>query len=280
MTFGLGRLSPRRRAFVAGLAALVAAVAVVVAVVVLRPGPGAGGGAAAGGAAAGGSRAGYPAQDRPGPVLLVPGYGGNTGSLAQLAQRIRAAGRQATVLPLPGNGTGSLLTDAAVLNAAVNRALSQGAPSVDVIGYSAGGVATLIWARQDDGMRKARRIVTLGSPFHGAQIASAAEAFVPGACPTACQQLVPGSTLLSQLTATAVPSHPRWLSLWSTGDRTVTPPDSARLAGAVNVPVQAVCPAAQITHSELPVNPAVTAMVLHAIGAGPLRYPSAADCAS
>ena len=231
------------------------------------------------GAAAGGARPGYPAQDRPGPVLLVPGYGGNTGSLAQLAQRIRAAGRQATVLPLPGHGTGSLITDAAVLNTAVIQALSKGAPSVDVIGYSAGGVATLIWARQHDGGHKGRRIVTLGSPFHGAQIASDAEAFVPGACPTACQQLVPGSTLLSQLTASAVPSHPRWLSLWSTGDQTVTPPDSARLAGAVNVPVQSVCPADQITHSELPVNPAVTAMVLHAIGADPLRYPSAADCA-
>ncbi len=282
MAFGFGRLSPRRRAFVAGLAALVAAVAVVIAVVAIRAGPGAGGsggpGAGGSGAPGTGPRAAYPAQNRPGPVFLVPGYGGNTGSLARLAQRIRATGRPATVLPLPGNGTGSLITDAGVLNAAVTRALRKGAPSVDVIGYSAGGVAALIWARQDGGMRKARRIVTLGSPFHGAQIASDAEAFVPGACPTACQQLVPGSTLLSQLTATAVPSHPGWLSLWSTGDQTVTPPDSARLAGAVNVPVQSVCPAARITHSGLPVDPAVTAMVLHAIGPGPLRPPTAADC--
>jgi triacylglycerol lipase len=271
MAFGLGRLSPRRRIFVAGLAALLAALAVVIAVVVIQGGsPDPGGPAAAG--------PGYPAQDRPGPVLLVPGYGGNTGSLARLAGRIRATGRQATVLRLPGNGTGSLVADASLLNAAVNQALRGGAPSVDVIGYSAGGVTALIWAREDGGMRKARRVVTLGSPFHGAQIASAAEAFVPGACPTACQQLVPGSRLLATLTATAVPQRPRWLSLWTTGDQTVTPPDSARLAGAVNVPVQSVCPAQQITHSQLPVNPAVTAMVLQAIGAGPLHSPTTADC--
>ena len=139
---------------------------------------------------------GFPPQERPGPVLLVPGYGGSTGSLSVLARRIRSTGRRATVVHLPGSGTGSLIADAAVLNAAVTRALQGGAPSVDVIGYSAGGVAALLWVREDGGVHKARRVVTLGSPFHGASIASAAEWFVPGECPATCQQLVPGSSLL------------------------------------------------------------------------------------
>lgn len=266
----LGRLSPRRRLFVAGLAGLVAVivVALVVGVVLVSGG---GGGAAP-------PVAGTPAQDRPGPVLLVPGYGGSRGSLSVLARRIRAAGRKATVLHLPGNGTGSLIADAGVLNAAVNQALRRGAPSVDVIGYSAGGVTTLLWAREDGGVHKARRVITLGSPFHGTQLASAAEAFVPGACPVACQQLVPGSKLLTRLDATTGPARPRWLSLWSTGDTTVTPPDSARLAGALNVPIQSVCPAVQVSHSQLPTNPAVTAMVLQALGSGPVRVPTASDC--
>lgn len=267
MTSWLGRLSPRRRIFAVGLVTVLAAVAAVTAAIAIR---------------AGGGRApvatGLPRQDRPGPVLLVPGYGGNTRSLAVLARRIRSTGRQATVVPLPGNGTGSLAGDASALNAAVTRALRDGAPSVDVIGYSAGGVATLLWVREDGGVHKARRVVTLGSPFHGARIASAAEAFVPGACPAACQQLVPGSSLLSRLDATPVPARPRWLSLWSTGDTTVTPPDSARLAGAINVPIQSVCPAQRVSHSQLPVNPVVAAMVLQAIGPEPVHRPTGSDC--
>jgi hypothetical protein len=263
--FGLGGLSPRRRALVAGVALLAAAAAVVAGVAASGSGP---------------ARAitGYPPQDQPGPVLLVPGYGGQTAALSVLAARIQATGREATVVRLPGNGTGDLNADAAVLNGAVTRALDGGAPSVDVIGYSAGGVVALLWARHDGGAGKARRVITLGSPYHGADIAAGAEGFVPGACPLACQQLVPGSRLLTGLTAAPVSPRPRWMSLWTTDDQVVTPPESARLAGAINVPVQSVCPGERISHSQLPTNSVVTAMVLQAIGSGPLRRPTAADC--
>ncbi|HEY2314392.1 MAG TPA: hypothetical protein VGH96_12315 [Streptosporangiaceae bacterium] len=219
-----------------------------------------------------------PAQDRLGPVVLVPGYGGGTGSLEVLAGQIRASGRKAIVLRLPGTGTGSLVADAALLNAAVNRALRSGAPSVDVIGYSAGGVAALLWARLDDGAAKARRVITLGSPFHGTQLAAAAQALLPRDCPAACQQLVPGSSLLAGLDNAGPAGLPPWLSLWSSDDQVVTPPISARLAGAVDVPVQSICPALTVSHTQLPANPAVVSMVLAAIGRAPLARPTAAAC--
>ena len=264
----IGALAPRRKVLAAAVAILLGGAAAAAAI------------AAAAGAGPGARAApqSYPAQDRPGPVLLVPGYGGTTSSLAVLAARIRATGRAATVLRLPGNGTGSLSTDAGMLNAAVARALGGGAPSVDVIGYSAGGVVALLWARRDDGARKARRVITLGSPFHGTSIAAEAEGFVPGACPLACQQLVPGSSLLTSLDLTDPAGLPRWMSLWTTDDRTVTPPDSARLPGAINVPIQSVCPRTVISHSQLPTDPAVTAMVLQAIGRSPIGSPGSADC--
>jgi triacylglycerol esterase/lipase EstA (alpha/beta hydrolase family) len=165
-----------------------------------------------------------------------------------------------------------------MLNTAVNRALAHGAPSVDVIGYSAGGVVALIWARRDNGAHKARRIITLGAPFHGTSLAGAAAGLLPGACPAACQQLVPGSSLLTSLDPADPAGLPRWLALWTTDDTTVIPPDSGRLAGAVNLAIQSLCPAVQISHSQLPTSPVVTAMVLQAIGTAPLGKPSATDC--
>jgi triacylglycerol lipase len=265
----LSGMSRRRRVLSIAVAVLVLAAAAAGAAAGAAHGPG---------GATGNAQQGQPAQNRPGPVLLIPGYGGNTGALDSLASQIQATGRTATVLNLPGTGTGSLVTDAALLNSAVNSAIAQGAPSVDIIGYSAGGVVALIWARRDDGIARARRIITLGSPFHGASLAAAAQAFVPGACPVACQQLTPGSTLLASLDVASPAGLPEWLSLWTTDDQTVTPPDSARLAGAIDVPVQSVCPGVSITHSELPTNPDVTAMVLQAIGTAPLRPPTSADC--
>ncbi|MGB6456891.1 MAG: hypothetical protein WBH47_20685 [Streptosporangiaceae bacterium] len=219
-----------------------------------------------------------PAHAPPGPVILVPGYGGSTGALDVLASRIRATGRTATVLSLPGTGTGSLLADAALLTAAVNGDLRQGASSVDVVGYSAGGVVALIWARRDDGAASARRVITLGAPFHGTGLATAAEALVPGACPAACQQLVPGSQLLDSLDVAHAAGLPAWMALWTSDDQVVTPPDSATLPGALDVQVQSVCPTAIVSHSQLPTSPVVTAMVLQALGPGPLSRPTAADC--
>jgi triacylglycerol lipase len=261
---GASGLSPRRRLLAGGIGLILAA-AIAAGVVAAVGGPS--------------GPSGYPPQDRPGPVLLVPGYGGQTASLSVLAARIRATGRQAIVVRMPGNGTGALNADASVLNEAVTRALDGGAPSVDVIGYSAGGVVALLWARQDDGAAKARRVITLGSPYHGAKIAAGAEGFVPGACPAACQQLVPGSSLLDELDAAPAPSRPRWMSLWTTDDKVVTPPESARLQGAIDVPIQSLCPRERVSHDQLPTNPVVTEIVLQAVGPGPLRAPTSADCA-
>jgi hypothetical protein len=58
----------------------------------------------------------------------------------------------------------------------------------------------------------------------------------------------------------------------------VRPPDSARLPGAVNVPLQDVCPDAVVAHSQLPTDPLVTGLVLRALGAGPIAAPGRGDC--
>src|SRR5215207_4681930 len=191
-----------------------------------------------------------PAQDRPGPVLLVPGYGGSRGGLQQLAARIEATGRSATVLTLIGDGTGDLSAQVAVLDAALDAALATGAPSVDVVGYSAGGVVAGLWVARD-------------------------------ACPAACRQLAPGSAEITELTRNRVGEALPWLSVWTADDETVTPPGAASaLAGTTQLQVQAVCPGARVTHSALPTDPAVTGVVLRALSPDPLDAAvTGVDCA-
>jgi triacylglycerol lipase len=258
-----GALSPRRRLLVAVLTLAIAAAAVTGIV-----------------AAWSGSGPPVPAadQNRPGDVLLVPGYGGSTAALDVLADRIRAAGRTATVVQLAGDGTGDLQVQANVLNGYVNQALGSGSGPVTVIGYSAGGVVAWLWDVDYDGVAKARSIITLGSPLHGANLAAVGVANLPGECPQACQELVPGSAMLARLRQTSPATRPPWLSLWTTDDQVVQPPDSARLPAAVNVPLQTICPGVTIGHGQLPTAPLVVGIVLRTLTSARLAAPSPSDC--
>jgi triacylglycerol lipase len=220
-------------------------------------------------------------QDKPGPVVLVPGYGGGTAGLDQLALRLRTAGRVVSVVSLPGSGTGDLDKQADVLDTAVREAMAGGAKSVDVVGYSAGGVVARLWARDHGGAARARRIVTLGSPQHGTDLAAVAGLLVPGSCPRACQELVPGSALMADLNSgDETPAGPEWVSIWTSQDLVVSPPDSARLAGASNVVVQRICPGRSVDHGQLPTDAVVGALVLRALDAKPFVTPTSSECAA
>jgi triacylglycerol lipase len=262
------RMSPRRRLVVAAAAALLVLVAGVVAVRAL----------------VGSAEAAQPApvataRQQPGPVLLLPGYGGSTRSLERLAAKLRSAtGRDVRVVRAVGNGTGDLTAQAQALEATVRGLLAAGAPSVDVVGYSAGGVVARIWADRLGGAGQARRIVTLGSPHHGTEVANLAEQLAPDQCPTACRQLAPDSELLRSLPVGATPG-PRWVSVWTSQDDVVTPPSSGRLEGAVGVELQAVCPDDRVKHSGLPDDPLVAGIVARAIADAPLTTaPPRSEC--
>jgi triacylglycerol lipase len=266
----LAGLSPARRRLVLGLLALllVVAAAVTAAVVVPRL------------AGNDGARTTTAEQQTPGPVLLVPGYGGSTSSLRPLADRLTAAGRDATVVAVPGEGTGDLNASADALAAAADEALQRtGADSVDVVGYSAGGIIARLWAA-DGGAEQARRIITLGSPHHGTTVADLAARLLPADCPEGCRQLTTGSDLLAKLNAgDETAQGPTWVSVWTTADQTVTPPESAELEGAVDVRVQDICADSRVAHGQLPSDTLVQGIVLAQLAPGPPVELGPADCA-
>jgi triacylglycerol lipase len=265
----LDHLAPARRRLLLGLAGVLclAVVAAVLAVVVPR-------------LASSDPALDPVAQDAQPPVLLVPGYGGGTDSLRPLAAALRRTGREVTIVELAGDGTGDLALQARVVQAAVRRVAGVGG-SVDLVGYSAGGVTVRLWLRAYDGGSVARRIVTLGSPHHGTDLASLATDLAPDRCPEACRQLATGSDLLRSLDqGDETPAGPSWVSIWTDDDQVSTPPDTAVLDGALDVEVQQVCPRHHVTHGRLPSDPVVVAMVLAELGRDPTRTPPAAVCAA
>jgi triacylglycerol esterase/lipase EstA (alpha/beta hydrolase family) len=216
------------------------------------------------------------AQDEPGPVLLVPGYGGSTGSLQVLADALDEAGRDARIVRAEGSGTQDLRDQAADLRDAVDAALEEtGAPSVDLIGYSAGGVVVRLYVAELGGGSRVRRAVTLAAPHHGTDLASVAGSLGSEACPAACQQLDPDSDLLRRLNAEdETPAGPAWVALWTEDDKTVVPPDSGSLEGALDIDLQTVCPGLRTDHADVPRVPAVIAVVEAVLGTGEPAVPN------
>jgi triacylglycerol lipase len=265
----LDHLAPARRRFVLGMLGLLCVAVVVTVLAFVVPG-----------LTSSAPEVDPVAQDAQPPVLLVPGYGGGTDSLQPLADALRRAGRDVTIVQLAGNGTGDLNLQAAVLQAYVRRVAGPGGP-VDLVGYSAGGVTVRLWMRAFGGGSVARRIVTLGSPHHGTDLASLATDLAPDQCPEACRQLATGSDLLRSLDdGDETPRGPSWVSIWTDDDRVSTPPDTASLEGALDVEVQRVCPGHHVDHGQLPGDPVVIAMVLDELRPSPTRVPPTSVCVS
>jgi triacylglycerol esterase/lipase EstA (alpha/beta hydrolase family) len=219
------------------------------------------------------------AQDDPGPVLLVSGYGGSTASLEPMRSALLRAGRDVVVVPPVGDGTGDLDEQADALGRRADAARDRfGAASVDVVGYSAGGVVARSWVKHHGGAATARRVVSVGSPQHGTTVADLA-AGLGGRCPTACTQLAPDSRLLRSLNARdETPAGPSFVSVWSDDDDVVVPAASARLRGALNLTVQSVCPRDRSRHGDLPSDPVVEALLTSALGRSAPAVPAHVTC--
>lgn len=220
-----------------------------------------------------------PSQAVEGPVVLVPGLGGARGGLEALATRLQQAGRTTFVLTDPGGSTGDLDAQAQFLAAEVERLAAQGAPSVDVVGYSAGGVVARLYIRRYQGALRVRRLVTLGSPHHGTETADAGAILAPGACPLACAQLTTDSEILEELNSVdETPTGPRYVSIFTEDDETVRPVSTSKLTGGVNVLLQDVCEELTVSHSALPTEPLVVALTLRALGPGLSDPPDSSSC--
>jgi pimeloyl-ACP methyl ester carboxylesterase len=216
-----------------------------------------------------------PPAQAPSAVVVIPGYGGSPDSVAQLAAALRAAGHTVTVVTLPGDGTGDIAAMVPAVSTSTERLTAAGLP-VDVVGYSMGGLLARAWA-DSGGAAVARRIVLVGTPNHGTDAASLGQ--LAGACPAACQQMVPGSSFLQQLNrGDPTPDGPAWITVRSADDEVVRPDDTVVLDGASNVLLQDICAGAAVSHSGLVTQPLPLAVISRAVAPQPWVSPGPDAC--
>jgi triacylglycerol esterase/lipase EstA (alpha/beta hydrolase family) len=191
------------------------------------------------------------------PVLLLHGYGCNSGYWTRMSALLADAGISHYGLDLepPGAGIDDFVPQ---VEAGIARLCAEtGSQQVILLCHSMGGLVARAYLRRH-GHARVARVITLGSPHHGTALAC----FGPG---QNAAQMRPGSAWLAALAAAeANLQRNLFCSIYSVHDNIVAPQDSSQLPGARNLPMGA------IGHVALGRHPAVLRRALAEIeAAGP-----------
>lgn len=178
--------------------------------------------------------------DRSYPILLLHGYGANSGFWQRLHQRLSADRISHGAVDLEPV-LGSIDSYADLIEKAVDRLLEANpTSSVIVVCHSMGGLAARAWLRRH-GHDRVARVITLGTPHAGSLLAGYGIGIN-------ARQMLPASawnseerhwlSALSASEGSAVRSL--FVNLWSRHDNIVMPQSSAELSQAKNIMVEGV----------------------------------------
>jgi len=182
------------------------------------------------------------------PVLLIHGYGCNSGYWRPMSDQLRAAGINHYGIDLEPPGA-AIDEFAPQVQAAVEHLCTvTGSPRVIILAHSMGGLVARAYLRRH-GADRIARVITLGTPHHGTVLADLG----PG---SNAVQMRCGSDWLGALAAfeTAGDANLQrnlFCSIYSVHDNIVAPQNSSELPGARNLVFGAIGHVALGRHPEI-----------------------------
>ena len=190
-----------------------------------------------------GNRTAHPVEDLPvsgpvdsAPVLLLHGYFATRGSVHLLQRRLMARGRVVVTYRLGGTlHLGDIRKTAAHLGRKIDSLLAQtGAPRVDIVAHSMGGLVALDYLKHHGGAPRVRRLILLGTPVQGTWSAILGLPTLP--LGRASAQLLPQSAFLRDLASGSLPAGPDIVAVAASRDW-LAPPDTTHIPGVRQIVV-------------------------------------------
>jgi triacylglycerol lipase len=161
------------------------------------------------------------------PMVLVHGIHGRAADMSRLAGLLRADGRE-VFTPSLRKADGSVPLEQ--LSEQLEQLIDErfGNRTIDLVGYSMGGIVSRHYVQCRSGGERVRRLVTLSSPHNGTILAS----LHPG---PGSRQMRRNSEFLQSLNREAdeLKKH-GFISFWTATDLIILPATSSRVPGAMN----------------------------------------------
>lgn len=156
-------------------------------------------------------------------TILVPGFGDDTGILRSLERYLQGAGVAAyAISPQPSNGTVGIEILAQRLAATI-EAQFPADTTLNLVGFSMGGLICRSYLQQYGGAACAERLITVATPHQGTW-----SSYIYNR--PACIQMRPGSQFLANLNQDLSALQPlNVTSIWTPFDLTILPATSSYL---------------------------------------------------
>jgi triacylglycerol lipase len=217
------------------------------------------------------------------PVVLLHGtFSSVKADFTALVPALLASGRCVYGINYGDGGLASVRQSAVEVTAFIDQLLVEtGAPQVDVIGFSQGGLVLRTGLRLTGLAPKVAVAVLVAPSFHGST-SPLLTTLPAGVCPACADQAV-GSALLTELAGGGDLDGAVRYAVVSSANDTIVTPVAAQVpqgpAGRVSsILVQDSCPAAQVDHVSLRAYPGVVAWVVDALQTGGSPDPAALTC--